>query len=250
MSTDSDSITKILSLAPPNIQKIGSLEYTDKKLDLIAPPEPRALELSTLQGLVDLLANEFDEVDLAKVFLHIETPTSVSIIAKDSDDYGRRRVMATADYPEVETFKFGVWHKPESFIIAAQQHFQRVKVETGDGGFVHDLDYVLGIASKITAEHTSENVDDGFAQRVAVKQGIALKAETILKPMVSLAPYRTFAEIDQVISQFVFRAKYEGESGSPLLALFEGDGGRWKLSAVAAIKAWLEAEETSVKVIS
>ena len=66
--------------------------------------------------------------------------------------------------------------------------------------------------------------------------------------MVNLAPYRTFAEIDQVVSQFVFRARVG--SGSANLALFEGDGGRWRLSAVAAIKAWLEGEETGVEVIS
>jgi hypothetical protein len=249
MSTDSDSINKILTLAPPNIHTVGDLEYTDKRLDLIAPPLPTFLELSTLQGLVDLLANDFENIDLKEVLLHIDSPTSVCLIAKLSDDYGRRRLVARAGYPQLESFKFGVWHKPESFIIAAQQHFQRVKIEAGDGTFLHDLDYVLGIASKITSEHTSENSDDGFTQRVAVKQGVALKAETILKPMVNLAPYRTFAEIDQVISQFVFRAKY-GDDGGALLALFEGDGGRWKISAVAAIKAWLEAEETTVKVIS
>jgi hypothetical protein len=245
-----EAINKILALAPPSIQKFGDLQYSDRSLQVITPPQPIPIQSMTLQGLVDLLDNDFEDVDLAKVFLHIESPTEVSVISKESDGYGRRREWATAKYPQFEGFKFGVWHKPESFIISAQQHFQRVKVETASGELVHDLDYVLGIASKITAEHTAENSDDGFAQRVAVKQGVALKAETILKPMVNLAPYRTFAEIDQVVSQFVFRAKYEGDSGGALLALFEGDGGRWKLAAVAAIKAWLEAEETTVKVIS
>src|SRR5262249_46082729 len=160
----------------------------------------------TLQGLVDLLGTEFDQIEHEHVLLHIESPTAVSIISKDSDEYGRRRVWARADYPKVEAFRFGAWHNPENFIIAAQQHFQRIKIEKADGDFAHDLDYVLGIASKITAEQASENTDDGFTQRVAVRQGIALKAETVLKPTVNLAPYRTFAEIDQVISQFVFRA--------------------------------------------
>lgn len=245
-----EAIDRILSLATPNFQKFGELDYTDKPLHLITPPPPSALEIETLQGLVDLLENDFEDVDLAKVLLHIESPTRVSIISTESDEYGRRRMWARSDYPGVETFKFGVWHKPESFIIAAQQHFQRVKIETAAGDFAHDLDYVLGVASKITAEHAQDNTDDGFAQRVAVRQGVALKAETVLKPMVNLAPYRTFAEIDQVISQFVFRAKYESESGGALLALFEGDGGRWKIAAVSAIKAWLEEQETSVKVIS
>lgn len=248
MSNDSEAISKILTLATPNIHKVGELEWTDKKLDLIYPPAPKMLEISTLQGLVDLLANDFEDIDLAKVLLHIETPTVVSVIVNQSDEYGRRRTVAKAEYPGCKTFPFGTWLDPENFIISAQQSFQRVKIEAAAGGFVHDLDYVLSVASKISAEHAAENEDDGFTQRVAVKQGIALKGEQVLKPMVNLAPYRTFAEIDQVVSQFVFRARVA--NGTATLALFEGDGGRWKLSAVSAIKAWLEAEETTVKVIS
>ena len=242
-----EAIDRILGLAPPNLLKFDGLNYSDKSLHLISPPAPPELKSSTLQGLVDLLANGFEDVDLTKVFLHIESPTVVSVIGKESDEYGRRRVFARAAYPECKTFSFGSWLDPEAFIISCQAGFQRAKVENDDGTFAKDLDYVLGIASRITAEQSTENTDDGFAQRVAVKQGIALKAETILKPMVNLAPYRTFAEIDQVISLFVFRARIQGGAQ---LALFEGDGGRWKINAIAAIKAWLESQETSVEVIS
>ncbi len=137
---------------------------------------------------------------------------------------------------------------PESFIIAAQAGFQRVKVQHDDGSFVKDLDYVLDIASHITSENAVSNTDDGFAQRVAVKQGIALKAEAILRPMVNLAPYRTFAEIDQVLSTFVFRARVD--NGTAKLALFEGDGGRWKLGAYLAIASWLSGKFGGTPVIS
>jgi hypothetical protein len=248
MSTDSDSILKILTLATPNIHTVGQIEYTDKKLDLIYPPSPMAVQCSTLQGLVDLFIHDLDDVMPDKVLVHITSPTTVELISKDSDAYGRRRVWVEAVYPGCESFKFGAWFNPESFLIAAQQGFQRVKIENDDGSFKLDLDYVLGVASKITAENATDHEDDGFAQRVAVRQGIALKAETVLKPTVNLAPYRTFAEIDQPLSQFVFRARIGGESVQ--LALFEGDGGRWKLGAVAAIKAWLQPKFGDVPVIS
>ncbi len=248
MSTDSDSISKILTLATPNIHNVEALQYTDKPLTLIYPPSPKAVECSTLQGLVDLFIHDLDTVMPDEVLVHITSPTTVELISKHADDHGRRRVWVEAAYPGCESFKFGAWHNPESFLISAQQGFQRVKIENEDGSFALDLDYVLKVASKITAENATEHEDDGFAQRVAVKQGIALKAETILKPMVNLAPYRTFAEIDQVLSQFVFRARIGGESVQ--LALFEGDGGRWKLGAVAAIKAWLQPKFGDVPVIS
>jgi hypothetical protein len=243
-----EAIDRILGLAVPNFHEVGELEYSDKELKLIYPPSPKAVECSTLQGLVDLFVSDLDAVKPDEVLVHITSPTEVELIGKDADDHGRRRVWARAEYPKCESFRFGSWLDPESFIIAAQQHFQRVKIENDDSSFMKDLDYVLGIASKISAENATEHEDDGFAQRVAVRQGVALKAETILKPMVQLAPYRTFAEIDQVISQFVFRAR--AGNGAVTLALFEGDGGRWKIGAAAAIKAWLAPKFGDVPVIS
>lgn len=248
MSIDSESIDRVLELAVPNIHKVGDLEYTDKKLDLIYPPQAKVVDCSTLQGLIDLLENELDEVDLSKVFLHIESPTAVSIISKDSDEYGRRRKWALATYPETKSFPFGSWLDPESFIISAQQHFQRVKVEKDDGTFAKDLDYILKVASKISAEQATDHEDDGVAQRVAMRSGVALKSEMVLQPLVNLAPRRTFVEIDQVLSTFVFRARIGGASVQ--LALFEADGGRWKVSATASIKEWLQGQETKVVVIS
>lgn len=248
MSTDSDSISKILSLAPPNIHTVGQLEFTDKKLDLIYPPAPKAVDCSTLQGLVDLFAHDLDDVMPDKVLVHITSPTTVELISKDSDDYGRRRVWVKAAFPGYEGFKFGTWLNPENFIIMAQQGFQRVKIEKDDGTFAKDLDYVLSIASKISAEQTTEHEDDGIAQRVALKQGVVLKTDAKLQPLVQLAPYRTFSEIDQVVSQFVFRARISDDSVH--LALFEGDGGRWKLGAVEAIRVWLQPKFGGVPVIS
>jgi hypothetical protein len=244
-----EAIDRILTLAPPNIHEVGELQYSDKKLELVYPPSPLTVDCSTLQGLVDLYVNDLDGVLPDQVLVHITSPTTVQLISKESDLHGRRRVWAEAEYPkDCATFNFGAWLNPENFIILAQQGFQRVKIENDDGTFAKDLDYVLSIASKISAEQATEHEDDGIAQRVALKQGVVLKTDAALRPLVQLAPYRTFPEIDQVISQFVFRARIGGESVH--LALFEGDGGRWRLSATAAIKAWLEPKFGDVPVIS
>lgn len=243
-----EAMDKVIALAQPNFHTAGKLEYSDKTLNLIYPPAPKAVGCSTLQGLVDLFDEGLDDAKAEDLLVHITSPTSVDLIERVADDYGRRRVWVSAEYPECKGFPFTAWLDPENFIINAQQHFQRVKVERDDGTFAKDLDYILQIASKISAEHATDHEDDGFAQRVAVKQGIALKAEQILRPMIQLAPFRTFAEIDQPLSQFVFRARVG--NGSVALALFEGDGGRWKLGAVASIKAWLEDKIDKVPVIS
>lgn len=246
-----EAIDRILQLGVPNQIAVGTKIYVDKQLSPIKPAIPGHIHCSTLQGLVDLLSGELEDAKEGEdLFVVIESPTKVTLVGRKSDEFAQRQVFAVAEYPEVKSFAFGSWLDPESFIIGVQQSFQRVKVENADGTFAHDLDYVLGIASTITAQQTSENTDDGFTQRVAVKQGVHLKAETVLKPMVNLAPYRTFAEIDQVISQFVFRSRFQQGTGAPQLALFEGDGGRWKLSATAAIKTWLNAQVKQSPIIS
>jgi hypothetical protein len=56
------------------------------------------------------------------------------------------------------------------------------------------------------------------------------------------------AEIDQIVSTFIFRARVQNSVVN--LALFEGDGGRWRLAAVAAIKAWLASRITASPIIS
>jgi hypothetical protein len=245
-----EAIDRILGLAPPNFHPVGELEYADKNLVLICPPSPKAVECSTLQGLVDLYNGDLDKAKTSgDLLVHITSPTEVELISRESDVHGRRRVWARAGYPkDCVPFNFGSWMNPESFIISAQASFQRVKIETDLGTYARDLDYVLSIASKISADQTAENEDDGIAQRVAVKSGVTLKAEQVLRPLVNLAPYRTFAEIDQVLSRFVFRARVGGESVH--LALFEGDGGRWRLDAVAELKRWLGGKFGTTPIVS
>jgi len=148
-----EAIDRILSLSAPNFQKFGALDYSDKSLHLIAPPVANPIGCSTLQGLADLINEKFDDLIPEEVFLHIDSPTRVDLLQNASDPQGRIRVWASAKYPEIAPFPFGTWLDPENFIIKAQQGFQRVKVQNEDGSFARDLDYVLGVASNITAEH-------------------------------------------------------------------------------------------------
>jgi hypothetical protein len=243
-------VSKIAALAAPNYLKVGDLEYADKEMKLIKPPIPDVVEVTTLQGLVDLLNGKLEDAKQGPdLFVHIEDPLNVSLISRESDEFGRRQVFATAQYPkECPTFAFGTWHTAENFIIACQQGFQRATIQNDDGTFAKDLDYVISTASKISADSSVSNEDDGVTQRVNVMSGVTLKTSATLQPRVALAPFRTFAEIDQIVSTFVFRARVQ--NGIVQLAIFEGDGGRWRLAAVAAIKAWLANQISASPIIS
>jgi hypothetical protein len=48
-------------------------------------------------------------------------------------------------------------------------------------------------------------------------------------------PNTSFRELDQPASDFIFRVKNGGG-----FALFEADGGAWKIAAINAIAAWLK----------
>jgi hypothetical protein len=240
----------LVGLDKPEIHTEGDFQYTNRPLTLITPPDRSSpVECSTLQAFVDLHDCDVDNVKtIEPVLAHVVSPSEVVLIKVNADDFGRRRIFAIAKFPGgIAQFPFGSWLAPEDFIIKAQSCFQRVKVEEDDGEMAKDLDYVLQCASDIKAESTVANKDDGIAQRVAMQAGV-LMSEKVLKPRVNLAPFRTFAEIDQVVSLFIFRAKFEGSNVK--LALFEADGGRWRLSAVAAIKAWLAGRLLGVPIIS
>lgn len=245
-----EAIDKIIELSAPVFSTHGGLEYSDKSLRLIQPPQPGAVEVSTLQGLVDLHASDLDKIQAANVLVHITGPTSVELSSNETDSYAHRRVWARATYPTgaCKTFPFGAFLDPEQFIIAAQVNFQRVLIEKDDGSMAKDLDYVLKIAGAISAGKERTNVDDGISQTVQMKAGVTLKQEETLRPIVNLAPYRTFAEIDQVVSRFIFRAS--GNENGAKLALFEADGGRWRLDAVAEIKRWLDGKFGTTPIVS
>lgn len=80
-----------------------------------------------------------------------------------------------------------------------------------------------------------------MTQKATVKTGIASKGEAIVPNPVILKPYRTFVEVDQPLSQFVFRMKQDKYDGIQC-ALFEADGGAWKIEAMKSIKEYLKEQ--------
>ena len=78
-------------------------------------------------------------------------------------------------------------------------------------------------------------MDNGINQTTTVKSGVASLAKATAPNPVTLRPYRTFTEVTQPSSQFVLRINKEAE-----LALFEADGGKWKLEAIKNIADYLK----------
>jgi hypothetical protein len=188
---------------------------------------PSAVNVTTLNGLVDLIP-EMTLADSNQVIL-IADQSMVWFGEANPDAFGTRLGHICAKL-EAITLPIGRYLDPETFIIWFQSCFQTC----GDFG------YVLELVSHLTAERVVSAVDDGITQRAGQSRGVVRKENVLVRPRVRLAPYRTFREIDpQPESEFLLRLKNEGEDQPPSVALFEADGGAWKLEARQRIAEYL-----------
>lgn len=210
------AIEKILSLAAPNIVESGSRKYSDKTLTLIAPPHIEELRFSTLKGFADVIRKERENYDDLTVAVGENYAHAFSNICRE-DAEREYPYYAKADIPD---FAFGHYMPYENMMIALKSKF----VPT------NELNELVKLLGTITEENRTAIADDGFTQSVTVKQGIALVGNTAINPIVKLKPFRTFVEVDQPESEFLVRLRQGGE-----VALFEADGGAWKLRARANI---------------
>lgn len=113
--------------------------------------------------------------------------------------------------------------------------------QIGDGGLQEKVDkelekVIANILDPNTETKTARKLVITINQTTTVKSGVASLAKATAPNPVTLRPYRTFTEVAQPSSQFVLRINKEAE-----LALFEADGGKWKLEAIKNIADYLKA---------
>lgn len=106
---------------------------------------------------------------------------------------------------------------------------------------VNDKPIILQFAGNVKAGTVAEYGDTGVGQKAAIKKGVASLQEVEVPSPCRLMPYRTFTEVKQPMSSFIFRVKDNDRLGVSC-ALFEADGGAWKNEAKKNIKEYLEKE--------
>jgi hypothetical protein len=216
----------------PRREDRGDLTYLDRAMVPLGKGElPTAVKVNTLHGLVDLMNAHVEKFDPDSVIVHIQSHAYVAVIDRVCTPYGVRLMYVGASFEPPGPFPFGRYQDPETFIINLQTLFEPTP----------DQVYVLSLASNLTAERLTTSEDDGVSQRAGVKKGVTLKTIEKIRPVVSLAPYRTFHEVDaQPASKFLLRLKEAGDEVPPHLALFEADGGAWKIEAMEKIEEYLK----------
>lgn len=196
-----------------------------------AAPEPKALVVHTLSGLRDYVAANRDELELANLVVHVEGPERVSLLSRLEGEHHQRFAYLTASsinrFAAVPAFQFGRFLAIADVTIALMALF-------GDSQQRATLLQILGT---VKVEEGVQQEDDGVTQRVTAKRGIRLVSEVPVPSPIVLRPFRTFPELDQPESPFVVRLHERGAGVE--VALFEADGGAWKLAAITGAAAWL-----------
>ena len=228
-----DALEYAVELAAPQFHKdtYGN-EWSSKGMYPVHPELPQELEVTTLTGLCDLVTNDIEEFDKEMVLVHVASHILVNLVTKKSDSWGRRMRYVAAQVPQTRGFSFGQFMDHETFLIGLLANF----TDTPDRA------YLSGIASHVEAGRVRGSLDDGVSQEITVKQGTSLKTSAAIKNRLTLAPYRTFREIEQPASEFLFRVRGGNETTAPTLALFEADGGKWQIDAMEAIGRYLRTQ--------
>lgn len=190
------------------------------------------LDVFCLDGLVSFISADVDDLfchtepeqedRMTCHLVRIVSPTEVDVLSPLMDIGTRETVVrCKACIPYI---KFGQYMDIDEFQIMLQSMFKPSE----------NLTKVLQISGSLRSEQTAQYADDGVSQRVTVRSGVVSNAEVTVKNPVTLTPIRTFTEVEQPESNFILRFNDKAQC-----ALFEGDGGAWKIDAVRNIATYL-----------
>ena len=204
-------------------------EYTSIQMcRLYSDPRPSCLKVHSLTGILDYLESNVDKLDKTELMIHVVDHETVDLITNIHGDKNDRHTILEASR-ESKKFPFEKWVEQEEFIILVRSLFLATD----------DRADILYQTSKINTDSAITTGDDGVKQNIQIKKGIsgALVEAAEIKPVVSLKPCRTFPEIEQPESDYLFRMKEV--NGKVHCALFEADNADWKNTARKSIKEFL-----------
>ena len=241
---DGSAVKEIAALkAESMIFEVDGEKYSKEKLNRVfSEPKPERIRIKTLTGLVDYINENKDKLKKDELTIHVEDFSSVMLFGKIEGKDLHRKVYCHVELDKaLNTFPFDTYLDHENFIIKLRSLFEETP----------DRPPLIDFASKITVIDEGGASDNGYTQTVSVKRGAsgALKEDAAAPSIVTLAPYRTFRELKQIESQFLFRLKIM-EGRIPTCALMEADGGEWKNKAVLAIRDYLKEKITDISIIA
>lgn len=229
MDMTRDALQYMVGLKTAEVLEINDEKYVDKNVQRVDKElRASAIQMNTLTSLVDYLKAGVDSM-ADKMLVQVISPTEVKLISMLDTD--RKRECLVEVEAMIPSFEYGRYMGNESFIIALQSKF----IDNDDRALL------LQFAGTVKDESIAQYGDDGVTQKATIKTGITSVGDAVVPNPVKLRPFRTFVEVTQPESAFVFRMRQADGRGVEC-AIFEADGGAWKNAAMKSIKEYLQFE--------
>lgn len=217
---------KVLEAEKTEVLELHGHTYANKSLTRYDKADyATAVQGNTLTALVDYIGNCAEEFRGSEMLVHIVSPTEVRLMS--SLDAERKREVLFETTANVSQFRFDDWYDQERFMIELQANFEMNE----------DLAAIMKLAGNIERKNDQTFSDNGTNQVATMQVGVASKANVIVPNPVTLVPFRTFQEVAQPASKFVFRI---GDKEVPAFKIVEAENNIWKNEAIRNIKTYLD----------
>lgn len=216
-----EAIDRILQLAAPKLASVDGVVWTNDSLEPVSPPQPTPLVCGNLAALHEFILGLGDsEVVYTPLTVHVVDHKTVEVYGPMGDKYRKREkyLVINGDIP---AHKFNSWLSLEDMLVWLQSCFMDNE----------DRQQLLTLLSSVAETDSAKITDDGITQQVTIRTGVVTTGVQAVRPIWKLRPMRTFAEAEQPESAFLLRLRKGGQT-----ALFEADGGAWRVAARNNIK--------------
>lgn len=224
-------VEKINTLNDSEQITVDGYDHVKNGYSIFSPPIVRPVIISTLQGFVEIIPEIKTE---ERLFIIVKSPEEVVLVGDIEKKYKYRQTYCGAVLDRQQPQM--IWRNTEDFNIFLQSNF-----EPND-----DRSRILSLIGSLSDEMINNYSDDGTTQSVTKKTGISRKERAEVPNPVTLAPYRTFIDVDQPESDYILRMRSEG---APQCNLFLADGELWKVRAINEIKEFLKSKIKDIPII-
>lgn len=225
-----DKIEKLVNeKVEPEIIGHEGVDYvkTSYGYERLHKPSTNVIEVNSLNGLIRLIKNTEDD---SRGVMGVSAPLIVKVNFNEIVVMSALNTDKTRNYlfeanPMIPHLQMGQRLSVEEMIILLSTAY--IPTENTDK-------FISSLSSLRIVEEVQFD-DDGIGQTVTAKQGTSMNRNFQVQPIVKLKPIRTYAEIEQVESKFLFRVNKDGT-----VCLREADGGQWKYEVQKEIVEYLE----------
>lgn len=220
------------SVKPQLLTDAKGRQYSSHPLNnLPFAEQPRfpKIELHTLDGLVDYIKGNRDGAATSEQVQITCYARAVNLLGKPEGELRQRDHIVQVNCLVPEFSGALSFTDVESFRITLLTRFEESP----------DRNLILKFISSVQDEAIKTQQDDGVSQRVTVKVGVGTMESAIVPSPVGMAPLRTFTEIEQPTSQFIFRMQKSDKGPQAGLFAIADD---WQARAAIDVKNYLKKE--------